>query len=96
MVTSPRLFFIVASRCTSVQIGLGATPPQLPEWKSRSAWRTRNSNEAIPRGPNLMQGRPLSVDGAVGGDHQVGIGEKIAMGAHAVADMGAADLLLTL
>ena len=36
------------------------------------------------------------MDRAVGGNHQVGVGEQGAVGAHAVADMGAADLLFAL
>ena len=36
------------------------------------------------------------MDRTVGGNHQVGVGEEGAVGAHAVTDMGAADLLLAL
>ena len=44
----------------------------------------------------LDAGPPTLVDRAVGGDHQVDVGEQGAVGAHAVADMGAAYLFLAL
>ncbi len=58
MVISPRSFFIVASRCTSVHSGFGTTPPKLPEWTSRFACFTTRSKLMTPREPSLTVGRP--------------------------------------
>ena len=49
-----------------------------------------------PARAELDAGPPALVHGAVRGDHQVGVGEQGAVGAHAVTDMRAADLLLAL
>ena len=94
MVISPRSFFIVASRCTSVQIGFGTTPPKLPECTSRLAWRARSSKQTTPREPNLMVGAPDWHGSGPSAVTARSACSRSRLLAHEIGDVRAADLLL--
>ena len=62
---------------------------------SRLAPLARSSKDATPRTPNVMVGRPEIVERSIGGDDEIGL-QPVAVLAHEIGDMRAADFLLAL